>query len=195
MIYLFVIFHVRNFRFFCHPKESQQLEKQQFRFLRNDKTYGYELFLILFNKMNNLEQEKYQFEDNENNRLSKLSYNKRIAYIVFCFAILIVIIYSLIIGELVIPGGRTKTYFKEYSLYALITSGFVWIYHLVVQLIADKSNDDKKNNEYFKQAYNTRIFAIILLIIAFVISFLMYDSKGNSKIFDPKYKKETKIYL
>lgn len=145
--------------------------------------------------LNPQEEEKYQFEDNDNNRLPKLSYNKKIAYIIFCIIILIIIIYGIINGELILPGRRGgNTYFKEYSLYTLIASGLVWIYHFAIQLIADKTNDDKKNNGYFKQAYNTRIFAIILLIIAFIISFIMYDSIGNSKIIDSKYKKETKIY-
>lgn len=145
--------------------------------------------------MNNLEQEKYEFEDNDSNRLPKLSYNKKIAFIIFCFIILIIIIYGIINGEIILPGRRGgNTYFKGYSLYTLLASGLVWIYHFTIQLIADKTNNDKRNNDYFKQAYNTRIFAIILLIIAFIISFIMYDSIGNSKIIDSKYKKETKIY-
>lgn len=145
--------------------------------------------------MNNLEQEKYQFEDNDRNRLPKLSYNKRIAYIIFCIIIFIIIIYGILNGEIILPGRRGRnTYFKEYSLYTLISSGLIWIYHFVIQLIADKTDNDKRNNDYFKQAYNTRIIAIILLIIAFIISFIMYDSIGNSKIIDSKYKKETKIY-
>lgn len=116
------------------------------------------------------EEEKYQFEDNDKNRLPKLSYNKKVAYIVFSCLIAIFIIYAVLNGKLVWTGKRHNLVFSGIPLYILITSGLVWIYHFVIQLIANKIDDDKKNNEYFKQAYNTRIIAIILMIISYLIA-------------------------
>ena len=120
--------------------------------------------------MNNLEQEKYQFEDNDNNRLPTLSYNKRIAYIAFTCLIAVFILYAIFNGKLVWAGRRHDLVFSGISLYILLASGLVWIYHFIIQLIADKTDDDKKNNDYFKQAYNTRIIAIILMTISYLIA-------------------------
>ncbi len=142
--------------------------------------------------MNNLEQEKYQFEDNDNNRLPTLSYNKRIAFIVFSCLIAIFIFYAIFNGKLVWAGRRHNLIFSGASLYILLSSGLVWIYHFVIQLIADKTDDDKKNNNYFKQAYNTRIIALILMIISYLIAAFL-DINPDYKI-DSKYKKETMIY-
>ena len=119
---------------------------------------------------NSNEEEKYQFEDNDNNRLPKLSYNKRIAFITFSYLIAIFIFYGILNGKLVWAGRRHDLVFSGISLYILLASGLVWIYHFIIQLIADKTDDDKKNNDYFKQAYNTRIIAIILMTISYLIA-------------------------
>lgn len=119
---------------------------------------------------NSNEEEKYQFEDNDNNRLPKLSYNKRIAFITFSCLIAIFIFYGILNGKLVWAGRRHDLVFSGISLYILLASGLVWIYHFIIQLIADKTDDDKKNNDYFKQAYNTRIIAIILMTISYLIA-------------------------
>ena len=119
---------------------------------------------------NSNEEEKYQFEDNDNNRLPKLSYNKRIAFITFSYLIAIFIFYGILNGKLVWAGRRHDLVFSGISLYILLASGLVWIYHFIIQLIADNTDDDKKNNDYFKQAYNTRIIAIILMTISYLIA-------------------------
>lgn len=121
--------------------------------------------------MNNFnEEEKYQFEDNDRNRLPKLSYNKKIVYISLSILIGILILFAIFNGKLVWPGKRHDLVFSGISLYILLSSGLVWIYHLIIQIIADKTDNDKKNNEYFKQAYNSRIIAIILMVISYLIA-------------------------
>ena len=143
--------------------------------------------------MNNFPEEKNKFEDNDRNRLPKMSFTKKITYYGFCLIIITLIIFAFYYGKLVLPGKRNHNLiFSGVSLYVLISSGFIWIYHFAIQIYADKINNDKKNNEYFKQAYNTKIIAIILLIIAYVISVFL-DLNPDYKI-DSKYKKETKIY-
>lgn len=143
--------------------------------------------------MNNFQEEKIKFEDNERNRLPKMSFTKKIIYYGFCLVILTLIIFSLFYGKLVIPSRRNhETTFSGVSLYILISSGFIWMYHFAIQIYADNFNDDKKNNQYFKEAYNTRILGIILLVLAYLIS-AFSDINLDYKI-DSKYKKETKIY-
>lgn len=141
------------------------------------------------------EEEKYHFEDNNSNSLPKISLNKKIVFIGFSLLIFIIIVYGLIYGEIILPGRRNQaTYFKGYSLIVLILAGFVWIFHFLVQIFANYTNDENKNNILYKYAYNSRVLGVILLFIAYLLSIILYDSKGYPNFPDSKYKKEYKIF-
>lgn len=85
--------------------------------------------------------------------------------------ILIVIVSGLVYGKIVFPARRDNLEFKGTSLYILMFSGIIWMYHFIVQILGSETNDDKKNNQYFKHAYNSRIFGTVILILAYVMSF------------------------
>jgi magnesium-transporting ATPase (P-type) len=141
------------------------------------------------------DNEKYQFEDNELNLLPPMSFAKKITFLGLILLILIIICYGFWYEMLILPGRRnSNTYFKGYALYALISSGIVGIFHFSVQIIGSGISNSVVNNKYFKYAYNSRILAIILLVIAFILSFVLYDSYGSSRFVDSKYQKEYIIY-
>ena len=141
------------------------------------------------------DNEKYKFEDNELNLLPPMSFSKKITFIGLIVLILILICSGFWYEMLILPGRRnTGTYFKGYSLYTLISSGIVGIFHFSVQIIGSGISNSVVNNKYFKYAYNSRILAIILLVLAFILSFVLYDSYGSSRFVDFKYKKEYIIY-
>ena len=146
--------------------------------------------------MSNLEdQENYRFEDNDKNALPIMSLNKKIIFGGFCVLILFMITFALLNGELILPGKRNNNiYFKGYALYALIFSGLIWVFHFAVQILANYTTDENSNNKFFKYAYNSKIFGIVFLILAFLLSFILYDSKGYTNFPDSKYKKEYIIF-
>ena len=115
------------------------------------------------------ELEKNHFEDNDKNSLPKMSLNKKMTYYGFCILLVLVIVYGLWYGEIVLPGKRNNSiHFTGFSLYILISSGLIWIFHLIVQIIGSDIEDSILNNKYFKFAYNSRILATVFLISAFI---------------------------
>ena len=146
--------------------------------------------------MSNFEDhENYRFEDNDKNSLPVMSLRKKIVFAGFCLLILILVIFAFQNGELALPGRKNgNIYFKEYALYALICSGLIWFFHFAIQILASYTNDESINNKFFKYSYNSSVLGFIFLILAFLLSFIFFDGKGNRNFPDSKYKKEYKIF-
>lgn len=140
------------------------------------------------------EKENYRFEDNDKNTLPMMSLNKKIVFGGFCILILTMTIFAFLNGEFILSGKISSYYFKGYALYSLIFSGFIWVFHFAVQILANYTNDEKTNNLFFKYAYNSRILGIVFLVLAFLLSFILYDSKGYTNFPGSKYKKEYIIF-